>query len=201
MTRSSFTILVVDTRHRCLAPLGESLLGASLARRGPIGDVVIASAGTRPEAGLDRDAVAELTRRGVAVPEASVPRRLDAGAVRESGLVLTAARHQRARVVELEPAALRRTFSLAEMVHLAPRCGWPGPGGDLAADLAGLVCAAADARGLVPPDPAAAADLADPDGRGSRRVRRAARKLAVMTEELARLVTGSARSTGEVVVP
>jgi len=126
--------------------------------------MVAASAGTHARAGapMHPPAAEALARRGIdASGFRSQP--LGADAVRAASVVLTATREQRAAVVTMVPAAVRRTFTLRELARLAAAVGpgevTPGPP---ATRLAGLLAAVPRARAALPPPTAEEDDLADP---------------------------------------
>jgi len=116
--------------------------------------VTVESAGVRAPQGraMDRDSAAQLTARGVPLPE-STARQLTPDLVRDADLVLTATKAHRAEVLDLDPRALRRTFTVLEFAALCRIVE--------AEDLAGLVAAAAAARARGPRE----VDLPDPIGR------------------------------------
>lgn len=85
----------------------------------------------------------------VGVAHNGAARQVDEPLLRQSDLILTMTRELRSRVVELVPAAVRRTFTLAEfaaIVAAAPRLAQPPSG---RAELIPLVAAAAAQRSAV----------------------------------------------------
>jgi protein-tyrosine phosphatase len=165
---TTFQALAVCTGNVCRSPMVERLLLAGLrARAGDLdGQVEIASAGTAPLVGAPMTAAtADLIRRHGGQPEGHHARELNAEMVRAAGLVLTATRAHRRRVVTLHPRATRYTFTVRELIRLLGAGGPPElPEAGLGDRLSALVAALAARRGLVPlPDPAED-DLADPYG-------------------------------------
>lgn len=142
-------ILVVCTANVCRSPVIEAMLGQRL---GP--GFTVTSAGVRAPAGrpIDPDSAEQLRRRGFEVPQHAA-RQLTRELVAESDLVLTATRAHRADVLDLEPRALRRTFTALELAGLVE--------GAEADGLAALVADAAARRSQGPAD----VDLVDPIGR------------------------------------
>src|SRR5690606_35172732 len=135
----SHRILVVCTANVCRSPVMEAMLAHRLdpARFEVSGAGVLAPVG-RP---IDADSAEQLRSRGVPVPERTA-RQLTRYIVAEADLVLTATRSHRAEVLDLDPRALRRTFTIVEFADLAAKVE--------ATDLAGLVAAAAVERSRGP---------------------------------------------------
>ncbi len=109
-------VLVVCTGNICRSPAVERLLAAGLTGT----DVEVSSAGTRAMRGdAMSPPMAALVGAAGAVADGFVARQLTSALVRDSSLVLALTRQHRAAVVELEPAAVRRTFTLRELARLA----------------------------------------------------------------------------------
>lgn len=124
---------------------------------------VVASAGTRAPLGAAAHPGLEpyfRDDRSIARLRAHRSRRLEARQIREHDLVITMERGHREPVLDLAPAALRRTFTLLELARLAERVlAEPAEirDGDTLTSLTGrhrLVLAAADGED----------DIADPIG-------------------------------------
>jgi protein-tyrosine phosphatase len=112
-----FSILAVCTGNVCRSPALERLLASRL---GPT--VSVSSAGTHALVGNPiSDPMAALIRSAGAEPEPFEARRLSEQMLREVGLILAMTRAQRGIVVELWPAAVRRTFTLREFARLLSR--------------------------------------------------------------------------------
>ena len=111
---ASFAILVVCTGNICRSPVGERLLSAALPA-----SVVVRSAGTRALVGepIAPPMVPLLSAAGAAVEDFSA-RRLTTDMVRDADLVLAMTKSHRREVVELFPAAVRRSFTLLELALL-----------------------------------------------------------------------------------
>ncbi|GAB3299721.1 protein-tyrosine-phosphatase [Geodermatophilus aquaeductus] len=177
------TVLVVCTANVCRSPVAERLLARRLAGSG----VTVTSAGTRAPAGMPLDPPMAALLEAAGVPAASSgARELRAADLRQAGLVLTMTREHRAAVVQLAPAALRRTFLLTEAVAVAEAAaaaGWPADvAPSAAARLAALPGLAARYR--VPG--AAPAEVADPHRRPAEEYRRCFAELEDAVDRLAR---------------
>nr|WP_276568766.1 hypothetical protein [Aeromicrobium phoceense] len=142
--------MVVCTANVCRSPVIEAMLVQRLdgARH------AVGSAGVRAPAGhpIDPDSAEQLRVRGLQVP-AHAARQLTSDLVAEADLVLTATRAHRSDVLDLDPRALRRTFTALEFAGLVE--------GIEADGFAALVAQAAAARSTGPSD----VDLVDPIGR------------------------------------
>lgn len=164
-------VLVVCTGNICRSPAAERLLAARLGAQ-----VQVASAGVRAVVGSPMmRTMARLVAGAGADAHGFAARQLTADMVRESDLVLTMTRAHRAAVVELAPAAVRRTFALRELARLAVAADasstgpWPS---DPAGRVRALPARASQQRGRVP---AATQDddIDDPYDRGDAAYQRA----------------------------
>jgi protein-tyrosine phosphatase len=110
----TFSILTVCTGNVCRSPAVERLLATEL---GPT--VSVASAGTHALVGhpISEPMAMLLRNRGIDTLPFEA-RRLSEQMLREADLVLPLTRAQRSLVVELWPAAVRRTFTLREFARL-----------------------------------------------------------------------------------
>lgn len=103
-------------------------------------------------------------------------RQVTADLIRAADLVLCATRDHRAAVVRMEPAALQRTFALADFADLAMAFPDPLPLLDLMAGtsslIRGLVALVPRYRTSVTPRTAAAAAITDPFRQSDRLVSR-----------------------------
>lgn len=158
-------ILTVCTGNVCRSPAAEYLLAAAFAGEPGVG---VHSAGTGAPVGHPVSEVVGtlLLERGIDA-SGHRARALTVPLIRESDLILTATRRHRSQVVALDPAALRRTFTLREFARLAEAARLAGAtaGADItgsAARLDALVGAAFVRRGGadIGDD-----DIADPYGR------------------------------------
>lgn len=151
-------ILVVCTGNICRSPAIERLLSAGLAGTG----TVVTSAGTRAVVGHPISApMIPLLERAGGTADGFTARQLTAELVRGQDLVLTAARGHRGAVAELEPAAVRRTFTVRELARLLTAAG-PLPGQTVAERVEAVPAAIAPVRG---PSTPADDDVVDPIGR------------------------------------
>lgn len=153
----NFTILTVCTSNICRSPAVEHLLRAAF---GTTSGVTVASAGTGALVGEPvHEPMAELLR-GVGVdPDGFAARRVTESMLRGADLVLPLTRDHRARVVDIAPAVVRRTFTLREFARLASqvdrdqleaRAG--GPTATPASRLDALIPMAAAHRAAVDPE-------------------------------------------------
>lgn len=107
-------ILTVCTGNICRSPAAERLLAAQL---GPA--VQVASAGVRAVVGHPIDPpMAALLRADGVDADGFAARQLSAAQIREADLILAMTRAHRAWVVEEDPLALRRTFTLLEFARI-----------------------------------------------------------------------------------
>ena len=167
-----FRILVVCTANICRSPLAAELLRRRLAERfgADADDVEVTSAGVRALVGEPMDPYAAALLAEVTGPDGALgshqfaARQVDERLVGEADLVLTMTREHRRAVVQLVPAAQRRTFTLRELARIARAA--PGRAEDtdtsLAAGLRTVLKAAPALRGPTAPPDLADDDVADP---------------------------------------
>lgn len=175
-------VLAVCTGNICRSPAVERLLAARLAGT----DVRVASAGTRAVVGHPVSApMVPLVEQAGATAAGFAARQLTADLVREADLVLALTRAHRAAVVELVPAAVRRTFTLRELARLLAHVD-PGAlhaAGSTPGDrVRALPALAAAVRHLAGPG---VDDVVDPVGRPDAVYRASYDELAPATEALA----------------
>lgn len=109
-----FELLVVCTGNISRSPVAERLL-----RTGLDESVEVSSAGVGAVVGAPIDPpMAERLRAEGVDPEGFTARQLTSRLARDAQLILALTREHRSRVVELAPAVLRRTFTLAEFCRL-----------------------------------------------------------------------------------
>ena len=114
MPDDTFSILTVCTGNVCRSPAVERLLATEL---GPT--VSVASAGTHALVGHPiSEPMAMLLRKSGVEDVPFEARRLSEQMLRGADLVLPLTRAHRSLVVELWPAAVRRTFTLREFARL-----------------------------------------------------------------------------------
>jgi low molecular weight protein-tyrosine phosphatase len=117
MSQEPLSILAVCTGNICRSPAVERLLASKL---GPTARV--SSAGTHGLIGHPiSEPMAALLRISGVESDAFEARRLSEQMLKKADLVLAMTRAQRALVVELWPAAVRRTFTLREFARLLSR--------------------------------------------------------------------------------
>lgn len=113
------TILTVCTGNVCRSPLLERLLQREVDAELGGGAVAVRSAGTQALVGRAMDdRSADLLRELGGDPSGFTARALDEKLVEQAALVLTATPEHRSRVVQLDPRALRHTFTVHEFTAL-----------------------------------------------------------------------------------
>ncbi|WP_028047249.1 protein-tyrosine-phosphatase [Cellulomonas sp. URHE0023] len=154
-------VLVVCTGNICRSPAVERLLsarlGAAVQGRPAAGALMpaieIGSAGTGALVGRSMTrAMAQLVQAHGADPAGFTSRQLDESMIRSADLVIGLTRKHRSAVVELVPAAVRRTFTLRELARLAADvdpAALPGANATTADRLRALVPVAGLRRGMV----------------------------------------------------
>ena len=149
-----FRILAVCTGNICRSPAAERLLASAL---GP--SVHVESAGTFAMVGnpIDPPMAALLSADRIS-PDGFAARQLDEQQIRGADLILAMTREHRAHVVDLVPAAVRRTFALREFARRVETASERERGS--VGGLPGLVRHAAEAWGRGADD-----DIPDPYGR------------------------------------
>ncbi len=191
-----FEILTVCTGNICRSPLAEVVLRARLQGL----DVKVHSAGTQ---GLD---AAEMTPEAQklaaelgADAEASAAHRsrwLTEADLQSPDLIVALTRDHRARILDMAPARMRRTFTAREFAHLAQEltdeqiadvASAAGP--DQAARLRAAVAIVADQRGLVPlPSDPSELDVVDPYRRSWNTYQRSAAELMPGIDQIVRVL-------------
>ncbi len=153
-------VLVVCTGNICRSPAVERLLAAGLGaayqgrdRAGGLAPAIeVGSAGTGAMVGRPMtDEMAALVAGQGVDPAGFAARQLVPELVRGADLVLGLTRRHRSAVVELVPAAVRRTFTLRELARLTrdvDPAALPGANATTADRLRALVPMAAARRGL-----------------------------------------------------
>jgi protein-tyrosine phosphatase len=181
-------ILVVCTGNICRSPAAERLLAAGL---GPDSGVRVASAGTNAVAGAPvHPPMATLVQAAGATCDGFAARQLTPALVREAALVVTMTRRHRGAVVELVPAAVRRTFTLRELARLATSVDPAGlPATGPADRLRALVPLAVAQRGRVSAAPEDD-DVADPYGLDDAAYAASFSQLRPAVDTLARVLRG-----------
>ena len=168
-------VLVVCTGNICRSPAVERLLAAGLgaAYQGRNGGgglapaIEVASAGTGAAAGWPMtDEMAALVEGMGVETRGFEARQLTPAMVQQADLVLALTRRHRSAIVELVPAAVRRTFTLRELARLVADiepASLPGANATTADRLRALVPLAASRRGLTAHKPVDD-DVVDPYG-------------------------------------
>lgn len=140
------------------------------------------SAGTRAlvGCGMDRTAAQVLREMG-GDPEQHVARQLSLAAVRGADLIMTASTMHRSAVVQADPTAMRRTFTMREFARLG-RALPPPPD----ADLRHRVAEVAAQRGVSYPPAPGEDEIADPYGAPLPAMRECGRQLAAAVDAVTR---------------
>lgn len=180
------SVLFVCRANLCRSPMAEHLFRA----RPEFAGWTVGSAGIRARRGQPMhpltQAVLHESDHDLDIDGWS-SRPVTAALVRSSDLVLTASHAHLTHVLELEPAAVRRTMVLGSMArllaHTDERAGAPGP--------AGLLQLVVGVRPRVDPAPPGADDLADPNGHDLNAFRACAAELERMFDVIAEHVAGS----------
>jgi low molecular weight protein-tyrosine phosphatase len=185
----AFDVLIVCTGNICRSPVAARLLAHRL---DPAWPVRISSAGTAAVVGygIDAPSAQALTELGVD-PAAHVARRLTDKMIKAADLVLTAETAHRSSVVQAEPLAFRRAFTLREFGRLGgdlpPLAGLPTPD-----ELRGRVAEIAELRGVVEPPEPGADEIADPFGASLEVARACTARISEALDAVVRAL-GSAR--------
>ncbi len=189
---AAWRILFVCTGNLCRSPVAERLMCSALSGAGA--QVRVTSAGTRTYDGrpMEPNAARVLAELGGQDHPPFASRRLTTELVRDSDLILTAAREHRLTVCELEPAAWPRTFTLAEFARLLDtRQGPPlDPALSLSVRASTLIGQAAASRGLTAPARAEDDDIEDPIGGRYPVFRRGGAQIAQHVTTVASHLTG-----------
>jgi len=177
-------ILAVCTGNICRSPAVERLLAAGLAGTGTL----VTSAGTHAVVGHPVSApMVPLIEAAGARADGFAARKRTAEMLHGQGLVLTASRRHRSAVVELVPAAVRRTFTVLELARLLAAAG-PLPGSTVAERLAALPAAVAAVRG---PSTVGDDDVVDPIGRSDAVYRESFDQIAPAVAVIVRALRGT----------
>lgn len=129
MDQEQFRVLVVCHANLCRSPMAEQLLRHGLAARlGADGAAFpVGSAGTHAVADRPMHPLALRVLTQAGIDSAGFRSRpLTADLVAAADLVLTATRQQRSACVSLDPAAVRRTFTMRQFGRYA--AAFPAPG-------------------------------------------------------------------------
>ena len=115
-----FRVLVICTGNVCRSPLAERVLQYGFDESAP-GQFDVTSAGTCGLTGRDAEpAIVEIAaRKGVSMSGFRA-REVTAELISQAHLILTMTREHRSSIVQLVPAALRRTFTLREFARIIP---------------------------------------------------------------------------------
>jgi protein-tyrosine phosphatase len=153
--RSTGPLVLVCTANVCRSPHAERVVRARLAGRGWLGDVAVASAGTRAAEGVPMCEVsASLLEQGEAAPDGHVARQATREIVEDAGLVLVMEREQRGEIARLAPGSQSKVFTLREIAPLAEEAALRiEQGAERPRDLAELARLLHSVRGFRAPAP------------------------------------------------
>lgn len=191
MGTGRFGVLAVCTGNIGRSPMMERLLRHGLAAAGLDQLVDVSGAGTWAQDGEPMEPYAEQTLRERGIDaDAFAARRLQAPLVTGAGLVVTATREHRSAVVQLVPAAVRRTFTLLELARIVDRLP-PLPAVRDADPLIRMREAVGwAAQNRVPPTHESADDLDDPLGAPLRTYRERADEIQGACSRVVTLLRG-----------
>ena len=144
------SLLTICSANLCRSPLALAVIDTTLVGRSFHHAITLRSRGVDVESGREACEVALQVARSHGVRTRLIDQHrataLDAGALAEADLVLTADRRVRSRVVKLDPRAAERTFTFREAAALARLVSRDDP--ERPHDLAGFAAALNDNRGL-----------------------------------------------------
>ncbi|MCC9175188.1 arsenate reductase/protein-tyrosine-phosphatase family protein [Arthrobacter sp. zg-Y179] len=181
-TIAPFRILTVCTGNICRSPMAERLLQAGLDNVAP-GEFEVTSAGTGALVGSGIEPhVAGFVNIFGGDSSGFVSRQLTAGILQGQDLVLAMTRDHRSRIVDLDPALLRRTFTLRELARLLPLVD-ADPGAAAAERWQAAMARALRLRSAHPAGPEED-DVVDPYRRSDAVYQRMVRELTPAVDEL-----------------
>ncbi|HEX5016771.1 MAG TPA: hypothetical protein VFX15_04205 [Actinomycetes bacterium] len=127
-SENPFSVLMVCTGNIGRSPMMERVMRHVIAEHGAAERISVSSAGTwaQPGSPMEPGAAAALRERGID-PDSFSSTPLSASAITASDLVLVATREHRSEVVQLAPAAVRRTFTLRELERIVVSMDAPPP--------------------------------------------------------------------------
>ena len=184
-------VLAVCTGNICRSPAVELLLRDRL---GAHVDVASAGVGAVVGAPVNPPMAALLDGAGIAT-RGFVAQQLTRELVRDASLVLALTRKHRSAVVRLEPAALRRTFTLRELARLLALADLGGLPADPAERVVELIARAQASRtapgAVLPSERAAEDDVIDPSRGDDALYARSWAELTPAVEAIAAVLTPS----------
>ena len=182
-----FGVLVVCTANISRSPVVERLLASGLGESAEVG-----SAGVMALVGHPIDP--EMLRRlqGQLDGSGFVARQVTEPMLRQADLILALTRQHRARILEIAPSAVRRTFTLREFARMLRFVDHSNtaPAATPGERLRAIVPLAAAGRTLTPRVPGEQDDVADPYGRGGAAYDAAIAGIREATDTIIRAATG-----------
>lgn len=158
---SSPSVLAVCTGNISRSPAVEHLLKDAL----PGVDVRSAGVGAVVGAPVDEPVAEYLRGRGLEIGDFAA-RQLTPAMIADADLVLALTRQHRARILDLVPAAVRRTYTLREFARVLESLPEVPGDGTPAERLAAVLPKVAAGRSLAPRRPPGEDDVQDPYGYG-----------------------------------
>lgn len=184
MAEAPFTVMVVCTGNISRSPVVQHLLANDLAD----GSLKVVSAGTHAVVGAPIDPPMGSLLAGIGIESSQFrARQLRSYMLTDVDLVLGLTREHRSTAVQLEPAVVRRSFTLREFVRILPTAG-PFFGKTIGERLQSATDAAALARMRVPAARPADDDVVDPYGAPVQVYRRVFAELYDAVEAIAKAV-------------
>lgn len=178
------SVLTVCTGNISRSPTVEYLLKDALP------GVEVRGAGTHAVvgAGVDPPMAAYLRGRGLDVDDFAA-RQLTPALIGNADLVLALTRQHRSRILDLAPAAVRRTYTVREFARILSSLEVVPDGDTPAERLAAVLPLVAAGRSLAPRVAPAEDDIDDPYGMGSDAYRRAQSEIQAAVDAIAARLT------------
>jgi protein-tyrosine phosphatase len=189
----AFRVLFVCTGNVCRSPIAAELFRMRLPPDMPL---TVDSAGTMALAGWAMDGPSARALRELGGdPHGHLARQLTEAMVSDSDLILTAATAHRSAILQADPLAFRRVFTVREFARLGTRLG-PLAEAPSEQALRERVRAVAEERGVAGSSEDGGDDIGDPFGGNVKLARQCAAMLAEAVEAVVVSLGGSAVRAG-----